>query len=176
MNIPSTYFLGQTISFTNLYKGFKVTLEFSNISGKTQGKLREFFVLTSVRTLYNISVDSRFAPSQWEMALLCNDGSHWLGTSPVICNGWAGATSDCGILHHVILSDVHIISMGCHIRLSHAAVNTLRMRKKIADILQMTHRNAILWIGIEVFIFHCNVIKICFDDLNDSQHWFSIVF
>ena len=37
MNIPSTYFLGQTISFTNLYKGFKVTLEFSNISGKTQG-------------------------------------------------------------------------------------------------------------------------------------------
>ena len=25
--------------------------------------------------------DSRFAPSQWEMALLCNDVSHWLGTS-----------------------------------------------------------------------------------------------
>ena len=26
-------------------------------------------------------VDSRFAPSQWEMALLCNDISHWLGAS-----------------------------------------------------------------------------------------------
>ena len=25
--------------------------------------------------------DSRFAPSQWEMALLCNDVSHWLGAS-----------------------------------------------------------------------------------------------
>ena len=25
--------------------------------------------------------DSRFAPSQWETALLCNDVSHWLGTS-----------------------------------------------------------------------------------------------
>ena len=25
--------------------------------------------------------DSRFAPSQWEMALLCNDVSYWLGTS-----------------------------------------------------------------------------------------------
>ena len=25
--------------------------------------------------------DSRFAPSQWEMALLCNDISHWLGAS-----------------------------------------------------------------------------------------------
>ena len=25
--------------------------------------------------------DSRFAPSQWEMALLCNDISYWLGTS-----------------------------------------------------------------------------------------------
>ena len=26
-------------------------------------------------------VDSRFEPSQWETALLCNDVSHWLGTS-----------------------------------------------------------------------------------------------
>ena len=26
-------------------------------------------------------VDSRFAPSQWESALLCNDISHWLGAS-----------------------------------------------------------------------------------------------
>ena len=25
--------------------------------------------------------DSRFAPSQWEMPLLCNDASHWLGAS-----------------------------------------------------------------------------------------------
>ena len=25
---------------------------------------------------------SRFAPSHWEMALLCNDVSHWLGASP----------------------------------------------------------------------------------------------
>ena len=25
--------------------------------------------------------DSRFAPSQWETALLCNDVSHWLGAS-----------------------------------------------------------------------------------------------
>ena len=27
------------------------------------------------------SADSRFAPSQWETALLCNDVSHWLGTN-----------------------------------------------------------------------------------------------
>ena len=25
--------------------------------------------------------DSRFVPSQWEMALLCNDVSHWLGAN-----------------------------------------------------------------------------------------------
>ena len=30
---------------------------------------------------YNIRADSRFAPSQREMLLLCNDVSHWLGTS-----------------------------------------------------------------------------------------------
>ena len=28
--------------------------------------------------------DSRFAPSQWETALLCNDVSHWLGVKPRI--------------------------------------------------------------------------------------------
>ena len=30
---------------------------------------------------HNISADSRFAPSQWETVLLCNDVSHWLGAS-----------------------------------------------------------------------------------------------
>ena len=29
----------------------------------------------------NPRVDSSFAPSQWETALLCNDVSHWLGAS-----------------------------------------------------------------------------------------------
>ena len=28
-----------------------------------------------------LRADSRFAPSQWETSLLCNDVSHWLGTS-----------------------------------------------------------------------------------------------
>ena len=36
--------------------------------------------LDLVSILWN-RADSRFAPSQWEMALLCNDVSHWLGTS-----------------------------------------------------------------------------------------------
>ena len=31
--------------------------------------------------MYAIRADSRFAPSQWERALLCNDVSHWLGAS-----------------------------------------------------------------------------------------------
>ena len=30
---------------------------------------------------WSIRADSRFAPSPWETALLCNDVSHWLGTS-----------------------------------------------------------------------------------------------
>ena len=30
---------------------------------------------------YWCRADSRFVPSQWEMALLCNDVSHWLGAS-----------------------------------------------------------------------------------------------
>ena len=31
--------------------------------------------------LYLHRADSRFVPSQWETALLCNDVSHWLGTN-----------------------------------------------------------------------------------------------
>ena len=31
--------------------------------------------------IYTHRADSRFAPSQWETALLCNDISHWLGTN-----------------------------------------------------------------------------------------------
>ena len=31
--------------------------------------------------LHGCRDDSRFAPSQWETALLCNDVSHWLGAS-----------------------------------------------------------------------------------------------
>ena len=38
-------------------------------------------LLCWVHTLIYIRVDSRFAPSQWEMPLLCNDISHWLGAS-----------------------------------------------------------------------------------------------
>ena len=33
------------------------------------------------KKLCTIGADSRFAPSQWETALLCNDVSHWLGAS-----------------------------------------------------------------------------------------------
>ena len=29
----------------------------------------------------HIRADSRFAPSQWETALLCNDVSYWLGVN-----------------------------------------------------------------------------------------------
>ena len=49
-----------------------------------------------------VKADSRFAPSQWETALLCNDVSRWLGASiksalyvlcpfhvPVYCNIWS---------------------------------------------------------------------------------------
>ena len=31
--------------------------------------------------LCSLRADSRFAPSQWETALFCNDVSHWLGTN-----------------------------------------------------------------------------------------------
>ena len=40
-----------------------------------------FHVLISTSIYMYIRADSRFAPSQWETALLCNGVSHWLGAS-----------------------------------------------------------------------------------------------
>ena len=40
------------------------------------------YELTGAGNAYVYSADSSFPPSQWEMALLCNDVPHWLGTSP----------------------------------------------------------------------------------------------
>ena len=44
-------------------------------SGKRLALIKKTFVI------YIYRADSRFAPSQWETTLLCNDVSHWLGTS-----------------------------------------------------------------------------------------------
>ena len=44
-------------------------------------------LLSSCSSSHVYRVDSRFAPSQWETALLCNDVSHWLGANleAVLC-------------------------------------------------------------------------------------------
>ena len=42
------------------------------------------------------STDSRFAPSQWETALLCNDVSHWLGASLESALFMSGRDPNCG--------------------------------------------------------------------------------
>ena len=40
-----------------------------------------FLITPKCISVTNIRTDSRFAPSQWETPLLCNDISHWLGTN-----------------------------------------------------------------------------------------------
>ena len=56
--------------------------------------------------LYDFRADSRFEPSQWETALLCNDVSHWLSAHLVsalwlccICR-WLLACSDIAVLKY----------------------------------------------------------------------------
>ena len=52
------------------------------LAGCSWLNLGQFVIIRSC-SCYSIYIraDSRFAPSQWEMLLLCNDVSHWLGTS-----------------------------------------------------------------------------------------------
>ena len=49
----------------------------------------------------SIRADSRFAPSQWETALLCNDVSHWLGASQESVLSMYGALEN---FWHTVLS------------------------------------------------------------------------
>ena len=52
-------------------------------SSRFRKRISSFTV--SVKNQHNsmslLRADSRFAPSQWEMVLLCNNVSHWLGAS-----------------------------------------------------------------------------------------------
>ena len=47
-------------------------------------------VIYSSKARFYCRADSRFAPSQWETALLCNDVSHWLGVSLESVLYWQG--------------------------------------------------------------------------------------
>ena len=49
----------------------------------------------------NNRADSKLAPSQWEMALFCNDVSHWLGASLESSLNKVGLRCYC--YHHVCL-------------------------------------------------------------------------
>ena len=57
------------------------------------GKLYLWFI-------YSIMADSKFAPSQWETVLLCNDVSHWLG-----------ANLESGLQHciYIVLTSIVIV-------------------------------------------------------------------
>ena len=68
--------------------------------------------------------DSRFAPSQWETALLCNDVSHWLGASPGIAFRIAGNCCNirCTSKTHIELKSckilfAHILYLNCFLAL-----------------------------------------------------------
>ena len=68
--------------------------------------------------------DSRFAPSQWETALLCNDVLHWLGASPESALWWVTLNNKahqvqqhCSITVLTLLMRILEYSMGmgqCH--------------------------------------------------------------
>ena len=57
------------------------TLDRIGIHTNKYNCMRQGMVFVRAGTLNSSRADSRFAPSQWETVLLCNDVSHWLGTS-----------------------------------------------------------------------------------------------
>ena len=56
------------------------TFHDQRLPGSGQHSVRNIMCSPWISDRY-IRTDSRFAPSQWGTALLCNDASHWLGAS-----------------------------------------------------------------------------------------------
>ena len=124
-----------------------------------------------------LRADSRFARSQWETALLCNDVSHWLGASlesalysslscltrllpnfsPVLCIDWYLALAPMLCLHNLIWR--------------HSKDNlglTLGALEKMANILQTTF--LIAFSLIKTYVFQINFRLNMFLTIN--QHCF----
>ena len=55
--------------------------KFAGLGPTGRRKNRTLATQPQTQTQTYIRADSRFAPSQWETALLCNDVSHWLGAN-----------------------------------------------------------------------------------------------
>ena len=74
---------------------------------------------SSLSTSWHVyRADSRFTPSQWEMALLCNNVSHWLGTNleSVLClrsrcrdRDYQTTLTHCGRVTHICVGDLTTI-------------------------------------------------------------------
>ena len=67
--------------------------------------------------------DSRYAPSQWETALLCNDVSHWLGAS----------LESALLLHHMVCTSLkterYKVGIESTTSFTCVSINTLRLRR-----------------------------------------------
>ena len=68
-------------SFANKSKFVEAMASIFNMSFGLKCNLANLLVLWKRMDYYLPRADSRFAPSQWETALLCNDVSHWLGAN-----------------------------------------------------------------------------------------------
>ena len=94
-------------------------------------------------SLYIVSADSRFAPSQWETALLCNDVPHW-----------EGATLKSALI--VMHSTVRLKNYGTRFRAwcVWLWLNTLRPRQDARhfadDIFKCVFLNEDIWISINI--------------------------
>ena len=74
----------------------------------TNGMLWQLIALFLYTLRYiQCRADSRFVPSQWEMALLFNDVSHWLGTSLESAVQWLSNTGAI-FLHSILQIGFHI--------------------------------------------------------------------
>ena len=62
---------------------------------------RDTLSIVTLFTINSCRADSRFAPSQWETALLCNDVSHWLGASLESALSWVHTDIGCEQLRSI---------------------------------------------------------------------------
>ena len=111
--------------------------------------------LSRESTFDTTRADSSCAPSQWETALLCNDVSHWLGTSLESALSTLHTKRQHSAMWKVFPCQTIIMVNECA---DHAAQLTHWSWDKMAAIFQTTISNAFSWMKMYELplIFHCS--------------------
>ena len=125
---------------------------------ESQAHLKKMPVPVSIIHVYR--ADSRFAPSQWETSLLCNDVSHWLSASLESALIYLSRLTHWTLINVLSILKViskHMLSINfmstCEIALTWRAKNTCDDKSPLVQPIAWCHRAAShTWANVDLYL------------------------